>query len=211
MLQLIGTKAWTIWEPFFSKPLKLQRWYGSGSSDFPGATTKQLAAETLCWGDALYVPRGFLHAAQSEDTWSLHLTLGIEPITWFDLMALELSALGERDAKLREDVSVGFALEPSAAARASQAYALVRSTMGISSNHLVDTLTERFWFGRPRNAVGRLQLTLALQKGLDSIAVRRDPGTVLRMRSDSERATVESYDRRITAPVAVEVSAAAIV
>ena len=119
--------------------------------------------------------RGLLHAAQSEDTWSLHLTLGIELITWFDLMALELSALGERDAKLREDVSVGFALEPSAAARASQAYALVRSTMGISSNHLVDTLTERFWFGRPRNAVGRLQLTLALQKGLDSIAVRRDP------------------------------------
>lgn len=52
----------------------------------------------LSAGDVLYVPRGWIHEAQSgPETSSWHLTLGIHPATWYDVLAraLEISALRE--------------------------------------------------------------------------------------------------------------------
>ncbi|MFI0983642.1 MFS transporter [Streptomyces sp. NPDC021093] len=41
---------------------------------------------TLHAGDSLYLPRGFIHAPTTQDSHSIHITLGAEPVTWEHLL-----------------------------------------------------------------------------------------------------------------------------
>ena len=79
VLQVAGEKRWLVYEPLLELPLKEQR-YGEELGE-PGEPTDDL---TLRAGDTLYLPRGWLHQAETSDTDSLHLTVGINPYTWMD-------------------------------------------------------------------------------------------------------------------------------
>ena len=57
-------------------------------------------------GDTLYLPRGWLHEAETSQTDSLHLTIGIGAHTWLDAARDALAAL-EGDAAFRPDVAHG--------------------------------------------------------------------------------------------------------
>jgi hypothetical protein len=54
-------------------------------------------------GDTLYLPRGWLHQAETSDTDSLHLTIGINAYTWLDAARAALGPL-EQDVSLRRGV-----------------------------------------------------------------------------------------------------------
>jgi hypothetical protein len=79
VLQVAGEKRWLVYEPLLELPLKQQR-YGKELGK-PGTPTHEL---TLRAGDTLYLPRGWLHEAETSDTDSLHLTVGVNPYTWMD-------------------------------------------------------------------------------------------------------------------------------
>jgi hypothetical protein len=49
-------------------------------------------------GDLIYIPRGFLHDAETDDESSLHVTLSVECVTWRDLIVEILSS----DPRFRE-------------------------------------------------------------------------------------------------------------
>ena len=53
-------------------------------------------------GDALYLPRGYVHAASTTDEPSVHLTVGVLSTTWYDVLpdtlALAADELAFRDA-----------------------------------------------------------------------------------------------------------------
>jgi ribosomal protein L16 Arg81 hydroxylase len=38
-------------------------------------------------GDALYLPRGYVHAALTTDVDSVHLTIGVLSTTWYDVLS----------------------------------------------------------------------------------------------------------------------------
>jgi ribosomal protein L16 Arg81 hydroxylase len=63
---------------------------------------------TLNAGEALYVPRGMMHAATTTDETSLHITLGVLTYTWADLLIDCISEITERSAAWREDLPPGF-------------------------------------------------------------------------------------------------------
>ena len=71
----------------------------------------------LAPGDALYLPRGWLHSAQALGERSLHLTVGVRALTRYALVE-ELLGLAAEDARLRAtlpfglDVADADALEP---------------------------------------------------------------------------------------------------
>jgi lysine-specific demethylase/histidyl-hydroxylase NO66 len=79
VLQVAGEKRWLVYEPLLELPLKQQRW--SQELGEPGEPTHEL---TLSAGDTLYLPRGWLHQAETSDADSLHLTVGINTYTWMD-------------------------------------------------------------------------------------------------------------------------------
>ncbi|MEU4474039.1 cupin domain-containing protein [Micromonospora sp. NPDC023888] len=106
VLQVDGRKHWRIHPPVLPDPLEKQPW--GGRADEVGATAQGPAAldVVLAPGDALYLPRGWLHSAQAQDASSLHLTVGIRALTRYALVE-ELLALAAEDRRLRASLPFG--------------------------------------------------------------------------------------------------------
>ncbi len=103
VLQVAGEKRWRLYDPLVELPLKHQR-YTSALGD-AGRPTDDFVLRA---GDTLYLPRGWLHEAETSVTDSLHLTIGIAAHTWLDAARGALAAL-EDEPGLRHDVARGAA------------------------------------------------------------------------------------------------------
>jgi lysine-specific demethylase/histidyl-hydroxylase NO66 len=101
VLQVGGEKRWLVYEPALELPLKDQRY--SAELGEPGAPVED---RVLRPGDTLYMPRGWLHEALTSDTDSLHLTIGINVITWRDAFRAALDELGD-DVRFRRSWQSG--------------------------------------------------------------------------------------------------------
>ena len=101
VLQVAGEKRWLVYDPLLELPLKHQRYskalgeHGEPVDDF-----------VLGAGDTLYLPRGWLHQAETSDTDSLHLTIGINAYTWLDAARSAL-AEAEQEPAFRHGVEEG--------------------------------------------------------------------------------------------------------
>jgi hypothetical protein len=78
-LQVSGEKRWLVYEPALELPLKDQRYKPEH-----GGPAQPVHDVTLKPGDALYLPRGWLHEATTSSTDSLHITVGVNVYTWLD-------------------------------------------------------------------------------------------------------------------------------
>ena len=100
VLQIEGTKRWLVHEPVHPDPLRDQPWTDRRCAVAEAAKGKAYIDTVLEPGDALYLPRGWLHAAQAQGEVSIHLTFGIHVWTRYALAEqLAQSAL----AALRDD------------------------------------------------------------------------------------------------------------
>lgn len=92
VLQISGRKRWIVHEPVVRLPLPSQAQSGPHLVH-PGA--EPLLDVGLEPGDALYLPRGYVHAAVSTDEHSVHLTVGVLSTTWYDVLADAVSLAGQ--------------------------------------------------------------------------------------------------------------------
>jgi ribosomal protein L16 Arg81 hydroxylase len=109
VLQASGRKHWRIHAPVVRDPLENQNW-----ERFRGEVGAQAEGEPLidCVlepGDALYLPRGTIHAAEALGETSIHLTVGIHPVTRYQLVR-ELLDQAQHDDALRGSLPVGVDL-----------------------------------------------------------------------------------------------------
>ncbi|SCF26175.1 Cupin superfamily protein [Micromonospora purpureochromogenes] len=106
VLQVDGRKHWRIHPPVLPDPLEQQPW--GGRADEVAATADGPAAldVVLAPGDALYLPRGWLHSARAQESSSLHLTVGIRALTRY-AMVEELLTLAAEDPRLRAGLPFG--------------------------------------------------------------------------------------------------------
>jgi lysine-specific demethylase/histidyl-hydroxylase NO66 len=100
VLQVDGTKRWRIHEPVLPDPLERQAWGGRADEVGAVADGPAFLDVVLAPGDALYLPRGWLHSAQAQGERSLHLTFGVRALTRFALVE-ELLQLAAEDQRLR--------------------------------------------------------------------------------------------------------------
>jgi ribosomal protein L16 Arg81 hydroxylase len=103
VLQVSGEKRWLVYEPVLELPLRSQRY--AAELGGPGTTVLDVR---LTPGDTLYLPRGWLHEALTSDSDSLHLTVGVNVITWLDALKAALDDAGD-DLALRRSIDVGDA------------------------------------------------------------------------------------------------------
>ena len=101
ILQVAGEKRWLIYEPLLELPLKHQRY--SKALGEHGEPTDDLVLRA---GDSLYLPRGWLHQAETSSSDSLHLTIGIAAHTWVDAARGALDAC-EDELAFRRGVEHG--------------------------------------------------------------------------------------------------------
>jgi ribosomal protein L16 Arg81 hydroxylase len=104
VLQVLGSKHWQVEHERRRLPAKTDV-----MKEDEGRVIREDAhvSFTLKQGDLIYIPRGVVHAAACGEEPSLHITLGLHPRTWEDLLngvvADSLSQQGE---------SIRFALPP---------------------------------------------------------------------------------------------------
>lgn len=102
ILQLRGSKRWRLFAGERSLPLDHER-FGVGQ-DKVGACMHDILLEQ---GDTLYLPRGIIHEPVA-DTYSVHVSIGLHPIRWYDVFSLALRQLAEQEGSPLRSAVPGF-------------------------------------------------------------------------------------------------------
>lgn len=109
VLQIAGQKRWVIHEPVHELPFADEPWGQHGIAVAERAETVPAIDTVLSPGDALYLPRGWIHSATALGGTTVHLTIGMPAFTGADL-ARELLADALRDPELRGSLPIGIDL-----------------------------------------------------------------------------------------------------
>jgi bifunctional lysine-specific demethylase and histidyl-hydroxylase NO66 len=109
VLQVAGGKRWRVHEPVLTDPLGDQPWEQRRDEVGARAAEAPILDEMLEPGDALYLPRGYVHSAVARGELSIHLTVGIHPVTRYQVVRHLLAAAAE-DAELRASLPMGVDL-----------------------------------------------------------------------------------------------------
>ncbi|KAB1156403.1 cupin domain-containing protein [Micromonospora sp. DT46] len=202
VLQVDGRKHWRIHPPVLPDPLEKQPW--GGRADEVAATADGPAAldVVLAPGDALYLPRGWLHSAQAQESSSLHLTVGVRALTRY-AMVEELLALAAEDPRLRAtlpfgtDVADPDAIEPelTETVEALRDWLLRADPAAVAAR-----LRQRAWpAARPAPIRPLAQATALAALDADTRLAPR-PGLRWRLTPRGDQVALVLFDRTITLP-----------
>ena len=186
VLQVYGRKQWDVHDP-------------------DGRTEDPLIAAELAPGDCLYIPQRFPHAAWTAETASVHLTVGVVPTTWADVLRRAVASVLE-DALSGEPLPAGYAADPAgiAAGVADQLGEVRRRLDKLDPGAIAAAAADRFWAGRPPILTGQLQQLLGLERIGQDTVVRRRPGAGCRLRRREDRLEVLLGDRALHMPARLE-------
>jgi ribosomal protein L16 Arg81 hydroxylase len=106
VLQAAGQKRWIVHEPVHDHPLPSQPWTQHRAAIAERVTDDSVIDTVLSEGDALYLPRGWVHSAQALDTTSIHLTIGVSAVTGLDVARAVVDQLSTIDA-FRKSLPLG--------------------------------------------------------------------------------------------------------
>ncbi|HZW41740.1 MAG TPA: cupin domain-containing protein, partial [Agromyces sp.] len=113
VLQISGEKHWRIHAPVHVDPLRSQPWEQHRAAVARAATHEPVIDTVLRPGDALYLPRGWIHSATALGETSVHLTVGMSAYTRADIVDALLSEAGD-NAALRTSLPLGVDLRDAA-------------------------------------------------------------------------------------------------
>jgi ribosomal protein L16 Arg81 hydroxylase len=109
VLQIAGRKQWRIHAPVVEAPLDNQNWEKHRAAVAARAAEAALIDTVLEPGDALYLPRGTIHSAAALGETSIHLTVGVHPVSRYQLVR-HLLELAQDDPALRGSLPMGVDL-----------------------------------------------------------------------------------------------------
>ncbi len=202
VLQVEGSKHWRIHRSPFRLPLPGQIFRRDETE--PGEVLEEF---DLNAGDLAYLPRGTMHDARTEDSLSLHLTVGALTVTWASVLLAAVETAIEGDTRFRESLPAGFAEEDDdgrerAETRALELLDALRGSITPAS--LVDDATARALSSAPESLQGHL-LDLEAESGLDlETTVRRRPEVPSRLGVDGDDAWLMFLGKVVRLPAAVE-------
>jgi lysine-specific demethylase/histidyl-hydroxylase NO66 len=151
-------------------------------------------------GVSMYLPTGTPHAARAQDGASLHVTLGINQLTWRGLVRRTV------EQSLREvpddHLPAGYLDQPGdlAAGLAEQLRSLADAVAGLDAEAAVDREVERFLTGRGTLLAGGLGDVIAIRDLADTTRLRRRPGRPMVLRPAGDRVRVLLGDRFLDVP-----------
>jgi bifunctional lysine-specific demethylase and histidyl-hydroxylase NO66 len=151
-------------------------------------------------GLSMYLPTGTPHAARAQETFSLHVTLGINQLTWRGLVERTLKPVLARVSG--EHLPAGYLDDPGALAGslADRLEELADAVRGIDAATAVEAEIRRFLTSRPPRLAGGLHDVLALDTVTDTTPLRRRPGHPCVLLDRGDRLEVLLGDRSMTVP-----------
>lgn len=205
VLQVAGTKRWRVHPPVVTDPVERQPWGGRADEVAAVAAGEPVLDAVLAPGDALYLPRGWLHAAGALDDWSLHLTLGLRAPTRLSVVETLLDLAADAP-ELRAGLPLGT--DPGDGSSIAPVFAdTVKALHAWLDTVTADDVADRWRRGArsvarpaPLRPVAQAAALARLSTG-DRVRLR--PGLAVRLAThDPARAqvSVEAPDRTVTMP-----------
>ena len=195
VMQVMGSKHWKVEKDRRALPEKDANIEDEGR-EFRG----DVHEFTLRQGDMVYIPRGFVHAAECGSESSMHITLGTYFPTWDELLtaAVRMAALG--DENLRYALPPGYIRGDGTGIRNRAQEALRRMT----DPDFLSRLLEQFRDEQVKRATldisGQVQSFFQpAELKLDDLVGPRD-GLFYTIRKGAETATLNVGTRTITFP-----------
>ena len=152
-------------------------------------------------GLSMYLPTGTPHAARAQETVSLHVTVGVNQLTWRGLVERSLAdVIADVPA---DHLPAGYLDDPSllTGPLAERLEQLADDVRRIDADSAVESEIRRFLTSRPPRLAGGVVDVLALRAGIDdSTRLRRRPGHPCVLLDDGERLVVLLGDRSLTVP-----------
>jgi len=211
VLQVAGEKRWVIHAPVLMHPMRDQPWTERRAEVAAAAEGEPLLDIVLRPGDALYLPRGFIHAATALGGISAHLTVGVQEWTRKHLLDHVVAMISGTDA-VRVTLPIGVDVTDPAAISGE-----LSATIGAMRSQL-DALAADVG-GRAAGPVAR-GMRLAARSATRAEPVgpmaqaraiaRLDTGTALRIRDGLRPAVRHDCDATVldTAEVTVTLTSA---
>ncbi|MFG2060698.1 cupin domain-containing protein [Micromonospora sp. NPDC048871] len=206
VLQVDGRKHWRIHPPVLPDPLERQPWGGRADEVAATAAGPATLDVVLGPGDALYLPRGWLHSAQAQESSSLHLTVGVRALTRYALVE-ELLALATEDPRLRATLPFGMdladpeAIEP----ELTETVEALRDWLSHADPAAVAArLRQRAWSASRPAPIRPLAQAAALATLTVDSRVTVRPGLRWQLTLTGDQVTLRLFDRTITLPAYCE-------
>ncbi len=202
VLQISGEKRWVIHEPAHPLPFADEPWGEHGAAVRAKAEGTPAIDTVLRPGDALYLPRGWIHSATALGGTTVHLTIGVPATTMSDL-AREAVAAALRAPALRGSLPLGIdvgdadAIAPLLTAATD---ALVAALHAGDPVHAATTLGARFERStRPAPVRPLAAVEAARDLAAADRIVWRD-GLAARVDTDGDGARIRLRDRTLRLP-----------
>jgi ribosomal protein L16 Arg81 hydroxylase len=201
VLQVEGVKHWQLFEGLIALPLPGQPYRQGGEE-----SAELLAEFDLHPGDTIYIPRGYVHNAIAADSTSLHLTVGVQPITWAYVLLSAMESLIQSDPRYRESLPPGFATDEPAKTLAMGHFDRLLASMSerVEPAEVIANAVE--------TALQRMQPTLEGHlldlQGHHMITaetvLRRRPDIVWRLRTEDKVAYLRFHGKEVRIPAVAE-------
>jgi ribosomal protein L16 Arg81 hydroxylase len=207
VLQVAGRKRWLVHPPVLAHPLPRQPWGGHADEVTATATSPATVDSVLNPGDALYLPRGWLHRAEAVGEVSLHLTVGVKTISRYALVELLLELAAE-DPALRVPLPLGVEVaEPADIADDLAAtVAVLRDWLGtVTAQEVADHLRARYWPASRPAPLRPLVQAETIRSLTTETRVRVRPGLRWQLRGErADRVVLGVFDRSVSFPAQCE-------
>jgi bifunctional lysine-specific demethylase and histidyl-hydroxylase NO66 len=206
VLQVAGEKRWVIHEPVRPHPLRTDDW-GHYRAQVQVAAAGTPALDTVLRpGDALYLPRGWLHAAEALGDVSVHLTVGIQPVTRYALVEA-LTGLAADVPELRASLPAGVDVGDPAAIAAELSTVVTVLGDWLATADPADVaarLRRRLVTAAPPEPVRPLAQAAAESTVDVHTRVALRAGLAARVDADGDSIHLRLPDRRLTLPAYTE-------
>jgi bifunctional lysine-specific demethylase and histidyl-hydroxylase NO66 len=151
-------------------------------------------------GHVMYLPTGTRHAARTQDALSLHVTIGINQLTWRGLVTRAISALAAKVPD--EHLPAGYLEDPQALAHelGRHLHDVAEELRGVDPAIAVEDEVRRFLTRRPPRLPGGLTDVVRVPDLTDTSRLRRRPGHPCVLLERGDVVEVLLGDRSLTVP-----------
>lgn len=195
ILQIEGSKKWRIYDNPIELPLQSQ---GFDDQVEPGEVQEEFILNA---GDMLYIPRGIMHDAESNDEISLHVTAGLLGYTWTDFLVESILHISKNDVEFRKYIPIGFAVHQ----KDDEAIAHFKKLLtSLAKNGKPEEGLDRFFYelmaDKGPNLLGQLnQINLLPKISLESeVTVRSN--LIYKVTENDEKVIIHLFGQEIEFP-----------
>ncbi|TDK89930.1 cupin [Mycobacterium paragordonae] len=204
ILQVSGEKHWTVHKPVHEHPLPSQPWTQHREAIAARVDGEPVIDTVLSAGDALYLPRGWVHSARSQEATSIHLTVGVSALTSLDVVSAVIDTLAA-DVEFRKSLPMGIdatnrdEMAATASKIMSQVVDAVRDRAADLGSGAAARLSDRH-AASTRPVAVQVLASLDAAERAGEVSVRWRHGLVGAPRLDGGRVVLRLPDRTMTFP-----------